>query len=404
MLPVEIRPSIFWVGVNDRQKELFEGLWPVRNEGVSYNSYLIDDKKKAVIDLSSLDTTEEWLQQIARITDPAGLDYVIINHMEPDHSGALELLRRIAPQVTLVGTQKTVEMLESFYGITENVQAVQDGDTLDLGDRQLKFLHTPWVHWPETMMTYEPAEKILFSCDGFGSYGSLNGAIFDDTATSVAWYEEQALRYFTNIISSFSKPVKKALTRLADVPLSIVAPSHGLVWRSRPGRILELYAKWAAYAGGPGEDGVTLLYASMYGNTKRMMEAIAQGIAGTGVPLEVFDVAKTPVSYLLPPLWTKKGVMIGAPTYEGGLFPFMANALDMVKRKHFSGKIAAGFGSCAWLGGGQRELERIAADLRWKFNGSLEFKGEPTRAELDSGFKFGEDFARSVKAFTGPVE
>jgi anaerobic nitric oxide reductase flavorubredoxin len=404
MLPVEIKPSIYWVGVNDRQKELFEGLWPVRNEGVSYNSYLINDTKKAVIDMSSLDMTEEWLQQIAHITDPAGLDYVIINHMEPDHSGALELLRRIAPKVTLVGTAKTAEMLESFYGIVDNIMVVKDGDTLDLGTRQLKFITTPWVHWPETMMTYEINEKILFSCDGFGSYGSLDGGIFDDTTNRVGWYEEQALRYYTNIVASFSKMVEKAISKVCGVPLAVVAPSHGLIWRANPERMIDLYGKWAQYSGQAGENGVTLLYASMYGNTKRMMEAVAQGITNTGVPLTIFDVAKTPASYLLPSIWTQKGVMIGAPTYEGGLFPFMAQALDVVKRKHISGKIAAGFGSCAWQGGGQRELAQTVSDLKWTFGGSLEFTGEPGRADLESGLQFGEQFARSVLEFTTPKE
>jgi flavorubredoxin len=401
MLPIEIRPDIYWVGVNDRQKDLFEGLWPVGEEGVSYNSYLINDAKKAVIDLNSLDTTEAWLEQIAVITDPARLDYIIINHMEPDHSGALKLIRRIAPQATLVGSAKAAEMLQTFYGITENVMVVKDGDVLDLGSHKLKFIYTPWVHWPETIMTYDVNEKILFSCDGFGSYGSLDGAIFDDTAVSVAWYEQQALRYYANIVASFSKPVKNAVAKLADVPVSIVAPSHGLIWRSHPERIIELYAKWAGYAGQPGEDAVTLLFASMYGNTRQMMEAVAQGIAGAGVPVRVFDAARTPVSYLLPELWTNKGVMIGAPTYEGDLFPFMGNVLDMAKRKHVSNKIAAGFGSHAWMGGGQRQLAQLAADMHWEFTGSLEFKGAPETADLENGRQFGAEFAAKVKAFSG---
>jgi flavorubredoxin len=404
MLPVEIRPSIYWVGVNDRQIELFEGLWPVRDEGVSYNSYLINDEKKAIIDLSSLSTTEELLEKVGSITDPAKIDYIIVNHLEPDHSGALRLFRMLAPQVKIVCSVKCAEMLESFYGITSGVMTVKDGDVLDLGKHQLKFVATPFVHWPETMMTYEVSEKILFSCDGFGGYGALNGTIFDDPEIPVAWYEDQALRYYVNIVVAFSRSVRNAVTKLANVPVAIVAPSHGLVWRNHPERIIELYSKWAGYAFEPAGSGVTLLYASMYGNTKKMMEAVAQGVVDAGVPLTAFDVQNTHVSYILPALWVNKGVLIGAPTYEGELFPVMAHVLDFAKRKHIFGKIAAGFGSCAWLGGGQRQLETIAEGLKWQLDGSLEFKGAPEWTDLQKGREFGAEFARKVPGFVPPPE
>ncbi|MFW6082663.1 MAG: FprA family A-type flavoprotein, partial [Chloroflexota bacterium] len=243
MPPVEIRPGIHWIGVNDRTTDLFEGLWPITQEGVSYNAYLIDDEKKAIVDLSKSLKTDDFFDQIHQVVGLGQLDYVIVNHMEPDHSGVLRTLRRVAPQVTVVTTNKAREMLEAFYGITEDVRVVEDGETLSLGQRTLRFVSTPFVHWPETMMTYVEGEEVLFSCDAFGSYGALRGGIFDDQCTDFAFYEKEALRYFVNIVSLFSRPVLQAISKLEDVPISIIAPSHGLIWREHPERIVELYKR-----------------------------------------------------------------------------------------------------------------------------------------------------------------
>jgi anaerobic nitric oxide reductase flavorubredoxin len=405
MPPVKIKPDIYWIGVNDRTTDLFEGLWPITQEGVSYNTYLINDEKKAIVDLTKALKTDEFFDQIDQLTDVSQLDYVIVNHMEPDHSGVLRILRRMAPQVAILGTEKARAMLESFYGITEDVQVVQDGDTLSLGQHTLRFFSTPFVHWPETMMTYEVSERILFSCDAFGSYGALRGAIFDDECTDSKFYEREALRYYVNIVALFSGPVLKAIAKLADVPVSVIAPSHGLVWRGDPQRIVDLYKRWAEYATGPtpsallgtGEVGVTLIYGSMYGNTEKMMNAVAQGISREGVPLAIFDAARTHVSYILPSLWTQRGVVVGAPTYEGSLFPPVAQALDMAAQKRIRNKKVARFGSYGWSGGAQRHFERIIEPLKWDLVDSFEFIGGPTEEDLRQGEEFGARFARHIK-------
>ncbi len=211
MAAVEIKPDVYWIGVNDRTTDLFEGLWPITQEGISYNAYLINDQKKAIIDLTKSFKANEFFNQIDEIANISQLDYVIVNHMEPDHSGVLNTLRRISPQAIILGSRKTIEMLDSFYGITENVRAVQDGETLTLGRRTLRFLSTPLVHWPETMMTYEETHGMLFSCDGFGGYGALRGAIFDDECKDFDFYQKEALRYFVNILARFSNMVLKAI-------------------------------------------------------------------------------------------------------------------------------------------------------------------------------------------------
>ncbi len=400
MLPIEIRPGIYWVGVNDRTTDLFEGLWPIEEEGVSYNSYLIDDEKKAIIDLSKAIKTDDFFDQVAHVIDLADLDYVVINHMEPDHSGVLRMLLRLAPRVTLLGTEKTRSMLEAFYGITENVRVVADGETLSLGKHTLKFVHTPFVHWPETMMTYEVSQQILFSCDAFGSYGALRGGIFDDEYPDPVFYEREALRYYVNIVAIFSKLVLQAIDKLDGVPLSIIAPSHGLVWREKPGHIVELYRRWAEYATGarPTEVGITFLYGTMYGNTEKMMNAVAQGIAEEGVPLTIFDVARTHPSYILPALWTQRGVMVGAPTYEGSLFPPMTHVLEVATTKRVRNKLVARFGSYGWSGGAQRRFEAMLEPLRWTLTDSFEFVGAPTDEDLRYGEEFGARFARLIKS------
>lgn len=288
-------------------------------------------------------------------------------------------------------------MLESFYGITENVQIVKDGETLSLGKHELKFLSTPFVHWPETIMTYETTEKILFSCDAFGGYGALDGSIFDDGTDNLSWYETQALRYYANILPTFSKMVRSAAAKLAELEITITAPSHGLVWRKNPLRIMELYLQWAGYAGAPAEPGVTLVYASIYGNTAHMMESIAQGVADEGLPLSVFNAAITPYSYILPELWTKQGVLVGSPTYEGGLFPNILDLLNLTKVKHITNRTTARFGSYAWNGGAGNEFARLAEELRWEVQGDLEFAGSPKPDDLLRGREFGAAFARRVK-------
>jgi anaerobic nitric oxide reductase flavorubredoxin len=397
MLPIQIRPGIHWIGMNDRSTELFEGIWPIREKGISYNSYLIDDEKKALVDLSTEGLSGALISQIQSFFAVSELDFIIVNHIEPDHSGALQHLLRIAPQAVVLGTQKTREMLKNFYGITENVRVVGDGETLSLGQHQLRFIAAPFVHWPETMMTLETTENILFSCDGFGGYGALPGTIFDDEIANLESYETEAVRYFVNIISTFCKPVRNAIAKVGGFPIAIIAPSHGLIWRKDPQRIIRLYQKLVDYATGPADLGITLIYSSMYGNTERMMEVIAQGIADEKVPLSIFNATYNHPSYIMPALWSQLGVVIGSPTYEGGLFPGLAPILKLASAKHIQNKVAARFGSFAWSSGVQREFESFAAEVKWELAGKLDFSGAPSAGDLVQGRNFGAEFARTIK-------
>ena len=282
MPSVELRPDLYWIGLNDRTTDLFEGIWPVSAAGVTYNSYVIRDEKNAIVDLAKGFKTDEYFDLLDAIVPLGSIDYIVINHMEPDHTGAIRALARIPRKCTLIATEKAREMLRAYYGITENIRTVADGEELVLGKRTLRFVHTPFVHWPETMVTYDVTDRILFSCDAFGGYGTLPGTMFDDQVADLVFYEREALRYYVNIVAKFSTPTLNAIQKLAGVPIEMIAPSHGLVWRRDPGRIIELYSRWAKLARGGGETAVTLVYGSMYGNTEKMMNAVAQGISRAG--------------------------------------------------------------------------------------------------------------------------
>jgi anaerobic nitric oxide reductase flavorubredoxin len=398
MPQAEIRPNIFYIGVNDRTTDLFEGLWPIAQEGVSYNSYLINDEKKAIIDLTKSIKGDEYFAKIDHITDITKIDYVIINHMEPDHSGLIRTLRRIAPEVTLVGSAKTKDMLEKFFSITDNVLVINDGDTLRLGKRTLRFISTPFLHWPETIMTYDILDRILFSCDAFGSYGAIRGALFDDDSKSRDFYLKEALRYYVNIVANFSSRVLAAIEKIKDLPIDIIAPSHGLIWQKNIPLIVDLYKRWAECANGGTEQGITLIYGSMYGNTEVVMNAIAEGIAAERIPLDIFDVSRNHVSYILPSLWMKRGVMIGAPTYEVSLFPTMAEVLNMAAHKRIRQKKAAYFGSYGWSGGALKGVQKIVEPLKWEIVDSFEFMGSPTKEDIETAKEFGRKFARLIKS------
>ncbi|MHA1443431.1 MAG: FprA family A-type flavoprotein [Candidatus Hodarchaeales archaeon] len=379
MVCIQIKPNIYWNGLNDRTTDLFEGIWPISKEGVSYNSYIIVDDKVALIDLVKGIKTDDFLSQIEEVVDPSTVDYVIINHMEPDHTGMIKTMRKVAPNVTLVGSAKTQEMLKNYYQIDTNFMVVKTGDTIKLGTHELVFYDIPWVHWPETIATYEKKSKILFSCDAFGSYGALGGSIFSDEYEDLNFYKEEALRYYANIVAKFSRFVLKAIESLKDLDIQIIAPSHGLIWRN-PKEIVDLYFKWATYGQKPAELGVTLLYASMY-----------------GIPVKIFDVARTHVSYILPYLWKYQGIMIGTPTYETKLFPPMAYALDMATSKRMIRKEVARFGSYGWSGGAQRDLEARVEKLKWNLFDTYEFCGGPTPEDFEKGVELGRLFAKHMK-------
>ena len=306
-----ISDKVHWIGVNDRETTLFENFWPL-DKGVSYNSYLINDDKIAVVDTVKFNKTDMFLAKIKEIIGDKDVDYLIVNHMEPDHSSSMQALVNAYPNMKIVGNKKTFPMIEGFYDITENFHEVGEGDELDLGYHKLKFFITPMIHWPETMMTYCQTEKILFSMDAFGGFGALDGGIFDDEV-KIEDYEDEIRRYYSNIVAKYSPIVQKALKRFADLPINMICSTHGPIWRNDPSKIVNYYDKWSRYEA---EEGVVIVYGTMYGNTAKMADYLARVLYENGVKqVKVYDASKTHVSYIISEIWRYKGLKLPYKLY-----------------------------------------------------------------------------------------
>ena len=242
---MEIKDNIYYVGVNDRNKELFEGLWPLPN-GVSYNSYLIVDEKVCLVDTVEVDFFMPYIKNIKEILGDRNIDYLVVNHMEPDHSGAIELIRKYYPDIQLVANKKTFGMIDGFYGIKDNTLEVKNGSQLNLGKHVLNFVLTPMVHWPETMVTLDTTSNVLFSGDAFGCFGALNGGIIDDQINCDTFWLEM-VRYYSNIVGKYGVPVQNALKKLQGVKLDYICSTHGPVWHEYIGKVIGIYDRLSRY-------------------------------------------------------------------------------------------------------------------------------------------------------------
>ncbi|WP_294984201.1 FprA family A-type flavoprotein [uncultured Fenollaria sp.] len=354
-LSVKINDFLYYIGVNDRQTQLFENQWPLER-GVSYNSYVIKSTKTALLDTVKITKVDDFVTKLKEVLEGRDLDYLVIHHMEPDHSGAIETIIDLYPNVKLVGNKKTFELLENFYDVKDNLVLVDDFDTLDLGEVSLKFVKTPMVHWPESMVSYEEKSGILFSQDAFGGFGALDGTIFDD---EINWdlYKSETRRYYSNIVGKFSKQVQAALKKLADFKINMVCPVHGPVWRENPDKIIECYDKWSKQET---QDGAVIVYGTMYGNTEMMAEAIARRLAERGVKnIKMFDVSKTHKSYILNEIWEYKALIIGSCTYNNDLFPLMSDLVNVLKMNKLQNRVVAVFGSYSWSGGALKALKEF---------------------------------------------
>ncbi len=406
MKAVKITEGIYCLPVNLESYKLFEGMWPMPN-GISINSYIVQGEKTALIDLLEDVGTKpaDFDAEMASIGISAkDIDYLILNHMEPDHTSWLPVFHARNPDMKIILTSKAKQLLKDFCGIENNVEVIKDGDSLDLGKgKVLTFYETPNIHWPETMMTYESSSGTLFSCDAFGSYGTLNDVYFDDQLSTSQhdFFINEALRYYANIVSSFSTFVSKGIQRLSTLDIKVIAPSHGIIWRENPEAIIDSYSRFAGYLNGPAEAEVTVIWSSMYGNTEKLVNNIVQGVRSAGLPVHVHRVPDDHVGLILASAWKSSGIILGMPTYEYEMFPPMAWVLDMFRRKKIWNKKVLRFGSAGWSGGAQRELDHLTEKLKWEFIDPIEWKGAPTDVELDLALKQSRLLADKIKEFCG---
>ncbi|MDI9374187.1 MAG: FprA family A-type flavoprotein, partial [Thermotogota bacterium] len=385
-----------WIGVNDFETHLFEALWPLP-KGVSYNAYMIVDEKVVLIDTVKGPYFSTYLDKVKSLL-PAGktVDYLVVNHMEPDHSGSIKVLREAFPEVKIIGNQKTADMLGAFYGLTDNLVVVRDGEELSLGEKRLVFYMTPMVHWPETMMTYEKTTGVIFSGDAFGGFGALNGGIFDDEV-DVDYYKDEVLRYFSNIVGRYSAMVQKAFDKLKGVDIKIICATHGPVWRSDPAHIINLYDRWSKQQT---EEGVVLVYGSMYGNTQKMMEAVATGLVKGGVEkIRVHNSSTSHLSFIIRDIWRFKGLVLGSCTYNMELFPPMKQLVSAIENRMMVNRNIGVFGSYTWSGGALKELQEFAGKSKCEQVGPvIEAKSSPTAEDIDRCVELGMNMAKAVKS------
>ena len=407
MKQIQIAENTWKIGSNLGNEELFEGIWPTP-DGVSVNSYFIREEKSVLIDI--IKKGEEFINEYEEELNAVDaslktVDYLIINHMEPDHTGALLKLTRFNPNVRIFCTKKSVPMLKAFYGIEKNVTAVSDGDTLDLGNgRILSFLETPNIHWPETMMTYDSKNQILFSCDAFGSFKALpEGKTFDDEMNEQEMNEFQAetLRYYSNIVSTFTPFVVNGLKKLASLKIKVIAPSHGMVWRKNPETIVNWYQKLCDFAV-RGDRRITVIWSSMYGNTEAMLKTVIDTLNEVGIPYSVYRIPDEPkLSYVLADCWRSEGIILGMPTYEYRMFPPMAHVIDLLDRSHIKNRLAFRFGSFGWSGGAQKQLDELTAKLNWTFLNPVEFQGAPKEEDKAKAAAEIREMANRINADRG---
>ena len=357
-----IKNNIHYVGVNDRNKHLFEGMWPLPN-GVSYNSYLIDDDMVALVDTVDACYFEIFLRKIKKIIGERPINYLIINHMEPDHSGSIRLIKQHYPDIIIVGNKQTFGMIEGFYGVVGEQYMVKDGDFLSLGHHKLNFYLTPMVHWPETMVTYDETEKLLFTGDAFGCFGTLDGG-FMDTKINLDRYWGEMVRYYSNIVGKYGNPVQKALAKLQGLEISTICSTHGPVWTENIEKVVGIYDRLSRYEA---EEGVVIVYGSMYGNTEQMAETIAAELSAQGIKnIVMHQVSKSDPSYILADIFRYKGLIIGSPTYCGQIYPEIESMLSKILIREVKNRYFGWFGSFTWAGAAVKRIAEFAEKSKFE--------------------------------------
>ncbi len=368
--PKKIVGGIYYVGVNDRTTIYFENFIPIPI-GVSYNSYLITDQKNVLIEGVEAGFSEELIQSIEYLLNGKPLDYLVVNHVEPDHSGAILALCRQFPNLKIIGNVKTIEMLDGFYGVRNRCQEVKDGEELNIGEKKLQFLITPMVHWPETMMTYETTTQTLFSGDAFGTFGSLDGGIIDSQMNIDRFFPEM-YRYYANVIGKYALPVRKALQKLENLPIQQIASTHGPIWQKHKEQTIEIYR---ALSHCESEKGVVIVYASMYGHTAQMADIVAQSIADCGEKnIIIHNITRSDVSLILSDIFRYKTIVIGSPTYQGEVHPDIQSLISKIATRGLKERNFAAFGSFSWASAAMRYLTQFAEKMEWNIVDVIDVK------------------------------
>ncbi len=377
-----ITPRLYLLRVDDRETRFFEGLWSIP-EGITYNAYLYLGEKNVLFDTWKREYAELFMETLRRMIDPRSLDYIVVHHMEPDHSGALPAVLREARDAVVLGHPLAQGMIRSFYGVDPAFKPVRDGERLGLGGAEAIFIHTPWLHWPETIVTYLAAEKTLLTCDAFGSYGLPGDAVYDEEYGDLDEYLEYTRKYFATVIGSYRGFVSRNIEKLRKLGLEIevIAPSHGLLWRRDRDRIIELYDKWGR--GEPRGDYVLVYYASMYGFVERTVLRVAEKLEEKGVHVRIHrftDREHMDISSLIGDAADAAAIVVGAATYEAGVQP-LAEYVTSILVKKTPPKPVLIVSSYGWGGVAAKGLEKIFTEKKFSVVAKIEYRGASVNEE-----------------------
>ena len=378
---MRLSERIRYVGVNDHQTELFERQWPLPY-GVSYNSYLVVDEKVALIDTAAAQFADEFFANIKSEIGERPIDYLVVNHMEPDHSALQAAVRKEYPACEIVTNAKAAPMIEGYQGITDNIKIIKEGESLSLGEVSLQFFMVPMVHWPETMVTWCPEENTLFSGDAFGSFKAAPVGVIDSKSGTFADYQDEMTRYYASIVGKYGSPVQAALKKLNGLEIKRICSTHGPVWENSISQVIALYDRLSCY---DADHGVCLAYGSMYGNTEKAALELAEAIKAKGIPCAVHNLTEEDYSFALRDVFKYDTVILGSPTYNNGIFPPVRQLMQGICDRMVKGRRFVAFGSFTWAAASVKLLNEMATAAGFEIlSEGITFKQGYTKAKFDA--------------------
>ncbi len=394
-MSVELAKNVYWVGVTDWGIRRFHGFELSVHRGTTYNSYLIMDEKIALVDAVWSPHSDEFLAKIREIVDPAKIDYVVVNHCEPDHSSSLPMLMKLCPNATVVVSKNGASSVPGHYHENWNFKIVKTGDRINLGKNELVFVEAPMLHWPDSMFTYLTNEAILMPNDAFGQHYAT-AFLFNDLVDQAELYEE-ALKYFANILTPYTDKILKKIDEVLalNLPVNMIAPSHGVIWRKDPIQIVKKYQEWSLQVPAPS---AVIVYDTMWNATEHMAKAIAEGLIERGVDCKVFHAAASDANDLMVEIFKSKLVVLGSCTYNNGILPSMAKILTELRGLRFKNKVGAAFGSYGWSGESVKEIEENFQKSAIPIvKPGIRLKWQPGVADLKLCRDYGRELADSVR-------
>lgn len=381
-----IAKDLYYIGVNDRRLELFENMFPLTN-GVSYNSYILIDEKTVLFDTVDLSCLEQFMENLEYVLNGKSLDYLVVNHMEPDHASSLKSVLQKYPDVTVVGNAKTFGMAKQFMNIELKSLVVKEGDILETGSHKFTFVMAPMVHWPEVMVTYDIGEKVLFAADAFGTFGALDGRIFADEYDFEKDFLSDARRYFTNIVGKYGPQALALLKKASALEIDMVCSLHGPVWRGKDiAYFAQKQALWSAYTP-ENPDEILLAYASMYGNTESVVNAVAMKLSNQGKKVRVINICNTDKSYLIAEAFRCGSIILACPTYNGGIYPAMETLVLDMKSLNLKGRNVYIIENGTWAATAGKKIAEIMGTMKaMEVKATLSIKSALHSEELIENF------------------